>query len=323
MSLTVLMTTYNCAPYIRQAIKSILIQTYKDFELLIVDDGSTDNTEEIVKNFSDMRIRYIKRNHIGRSSALNFGLKNSSNDIIALMDADDISHPERLELQVKNYSNNSNEVVFTTAAYFKNNKIVFKGESSANHDQIYKKLALHGPYNNATALFNRKLFLENNGYDESIVFGEDHEIWLRLKNFLEFKQLKNVLYFIRFRDSSLSHDHFSANKNITYNFLERYYKNLTEHFYISSNEGVKKIKGWREYFYGSKSQCRHEWSRLKLNYWDVKILFAYMISFLPENIFNLFKKNRTRSRMQFWISRIKDKNTLQKRFDSILNAIMS
>ena len=99
---SVLITTYNCAPYIAQAVQSILNQTFQYFEFLIVDDGSTDNTEDIVKSFSDKRIRYIKRNHFGRAAGLNFGLKNSSNEIIALMDADDISHPQRLELQLKN-----------------------------------------------------------------------------------------------------------------------------------------------------------------------------------------------------------------------------
>ena len=74
MSLTVLMTTYNCAPYISQAIKSILNQTYKDFEFLIIDDGSTDETERVVAAFKDNRIRYIKRQHFGRAASLNFGL---------------------------------------------------------------------------------------------------------------------------------------------------------------------------------------------------------------------------------------------------------
>ena len=102
------MTTYNCAPYINQAIKSILNQSYEDFEFLIIDDGSTDDTEKIINQFKDPRIRFIKREHFGRSAALNYGLKNASFDIIALMDADDISHPKRLEIQLNNYVCSSN-----------------------------------------------------------------------------------------------------------------------------------------------------------------------------------------------------------------------
>ena len=74
------MTTYNCAPYIGQAIRSILNQSYKDFELLIIDDGSSDNTEEIINQFIDNRIRYIRREHFGRSAALNYGLNTSSSE---------------------------------------------------------------------------------------------------------------------------------------------------------------------------------------------------------------------------------------------------
>jgi len=69
-SVTVLMTTYNCAHYINLAIKSILIQTHKDFEFLIIDDGSIDETSVFVNQFKDKRIRYIKRNHFGRSASL-------------------------------------------------------------------------------------------------------------------------------------------------------------------------------------------------------------------------------------------------------------
>jgi len=73
INITVLMTTYNCAPYIGKAVKSILNQTYPNFELLIIDDGSIDNTSEILSVFNDDRINYHTIEHLGRSKALNYG----------------------------------------------------------------------------------------------------------------------------------------------------------------------------------------------------------------------------------------------------------
>ena len=156
MNTRILMTTYNCYNYIGQAIKSILNQTYKDFELLIIDDGSIDNTEEIISQFKDNRIRYIKRQHSGMGASLNFGLMNASNDFIALMDADDISDTNRLERQLKCHSKNPNEIIFTSAAFFKSKKILFTGDTKVNAPKFTSQLALHGPYNNATAFFGLK-----------------------------------------------------------------------------------------------------------------------------------------------------------------------
>jgi len=319
--ITVLMTTYNCGEYISQAIKSVLNQTYKDFELLIIDDGSTDNTQEIVKGFKDERIRYIKRDHYGRAASLNYGLKKASNDVIALMDADDISHIQRLENQLINYSNQLNEIIFTAAAYFKNSKILFTGDINLTEQKFYYNLALHGPYNNATAIFNRTHILKHGGYNELLTQSEDHDLWLRLKDNSIFKQLNEILYFFRLRESSLSHDHFIYTKNITYNILEEYYINLFSTFKLESKDDEFKLRGWREYFYGSLNLMRREWMSVNLKSWDYRMLIAYILSFLPEKIVNLIKVKRIRLRMQYWFRHTLNFNLIQNKFKESLDKL--
>jgi len=312
---TVLMTTYNCGEYISQAIKSVLNQTYKNFELLIIDDGSTDKTQEIVKGFKDDRIRYINRDHYGRSASLNFGLKNASNDVIALMDADDISDIERLEKQLKSYSNGQNEIIFTAAAYFKNSKILFTGDINTTEQEFYYNLALHGPYNNSTSIFNRNHILYYGGYNEKLTQSEDHDLWLRLKDKSIYKQLCEILYFIRLRDSSLSHHHFLNTKNITYKILEDYYFNIFNSFKLKSKDDEFRLRGWREYFYGSRNLMHREWGLLNLRSWDYRMVIAYLISFLPEKIVNKIKMNRFRFRIHYLITRLFNANEVQMRFD--------
>ena len=98
---TVLMAVYNGEKYLREAIESILDQTYTNFEFLIINDGSSDRTEEIILSYNDKRIRYIKNEqNLKLIASLNKGLDLAKGEFIARMDADDISLPERLEKQI-------------------------------------------------------------------------------------------------------------------------------------------------------------------------------------------------------------------------------
>lgn len=100
MTVSVVMPVYNAEAYLREAIDSVLAQTYEDIELIIVDDGSTDGTEFIVRSYNDDRIIYHKVEHNGISEALNYGIRESRGKYIARMDGDDIMFPDRIEYQV-------------------------------------------------------------------------------------------------------------------------------------------------------------------------------------------------------------------------------
>lgn len=99
--ISVVMPVYNGEKYLRECIDSVLAQTFTNFEFIIVDDGSTDNTENIIKSYTDDRIVYIKKEHDGISEALNLGIRRSIGLYIARMDADDMMYPNRLEVQYK------------------------------------------------------------------------------------------------------------------------------------------------------------------------------------------------------------------------------
>src|ERR1041385_3866377 len=94
---SVIIPTYNHAEYLPEAIQSVLEQTYPDFELLIVNDGSTDHTGEVVQQFTDPRIHYLEQENRGATAARNTGICASSGELIALLDADDLWHPEKLQ----------------------------------------------------------------------------------------------------------------------------------------------------------------------------------------------------------------------------------
>lgn len=120
-TVSVVMPVYNSEKYIKEAIESVLAQTFNDFEFIIVNDGSTDNSESIIKSYLDDRIYYIKKEHSGIADSLNLGIKHSTGMFIARMDADDIMYPERLEKQVALMLRNKDiDLLGTGFEYIKN-----------------------------------------------------------------------------------------------------------------------------------------------------------------------------------------------------------
>lgn len=319
--ITVLMTTYNCSAYISRAIKSVLNQTYKDFEFLIIDDGSTDTTSEIVKSFGDERIVYKKIEHLGRSKALNYGLSIAKYDWISIMDADDIAHPLRFEKQIDALSGSENEICFTDAAYFKNNKLLYIIQNNFNENNINEVLALHGHFTNSTFIFNKKHILEFGGYKESLSVFEDYDLWLRIKDKSKFIVVDKVLQFARIRNDSLtSGDLISLNKKF-YEIQSPYFKDLNSFFGIYSMDKAIKINGWREYFYGDKKFARYYWKQIKLNSFNFRILIAYAISYLPQSIFDWVKQNKIRLRLDYFLQRVSQFRNLQREFYSLLKEV--
>lgn len=113
-TISVILPTYNRAEYIKDAVESIKNQTYSNWELIIVDDGSTDDTEKIVSGCMDDKIKYFQRTHQGANNSRNFGIKQATGEFITLMDSDDISLPQRLEKSLQVFQDNPNiDVVYT------------------------------------------------------------------------------------------------------------------------------------------------------------------------------------------------------------------
>lgn len=196
---SVVIPTYNRAYCIKKSIKSVLNQTYKNLELLIVDDCSDDNTEEVIKQFNDNRIRYIKlNNNCGPSRARNIGIKKARGEFIAFQDSDDIWYNNKLELQMNEFQSDSQcQLVFC--------QHLIKGEVSSlcpaeqSFDvQKYKygmfEILLKGNRIGTPTIVIRKDVLDKlGGFNENIKTLEDWELVLRVTEKYNIKYINKVL----------------------------------------------------------------------------------------------------------------------------------
>ena len=181
-SVTVFMATYNTSEYLEEAIESILSQTYRDFELLIVNDGSTDNTSEILETFQDERIRIINNiENKGLTYTRNIALKEARGQFIAVMDSDDIAYPNRLAIQVEAFEKDSALALYGGQAKMidENQKeIGFIEESETDPELLKVKLLFHNTFVHSSVMMRTAVFREFAGYQEP--FAEDYDLFLRI-----------------------------------------------------------------------------------------------------------------------------------------------
>lgn len=179
---TVLMPVYNTEKYLRDAIESILDQTYSDFDFIISDDGSTDNSLEIIRSYNDSRIRIVRhKENLGLISTLNEGIYLASTDLIARMDADDISYPDRLEKQVVAFENNSKLVLIGSDVDIINEygKLISYEPKPTNPNSIKIILSIICPIAHPTVVFKKEPVIKRGGYNNYYV-AEDYDLWTRL-----------------------------------------------------------------------------------------------------------------------------------------------
>lgn len=205
---TVLMAVYNGDRYLREAIESILAQTFQDFEFLIINDGSTDSTKEVLLSYNDPRIRLVDNGHnLGLTRSLNKGLALAEGRFIARQDADDISEPERLARQVA-FLETHPEVALVGTWY---KEIDDRGNSIGDRElpcdstQIRWDLLFYCPFVHSSVMFCKSTVLEQIGfYDEAFIYAQDYDLWSRIARCLLVANLNECLMKLRLNPSSMT-----------------------------------------------------------------------------------------------------------------------
>jgi glycosyltransferase involved in cell wall biosynthesis len=236
---SIILPVFNGESTIKQAIESIVNQTFTDWELVIIDDGSTDETCNIIQSIDNQKIKYHIINHGGIARALNFGIKLSEGEFICRMDADDICDPKRLELQYQYLMQNDQVGVVSSLVEYSGDRETNTGyalyvdeiNQLIKHSDIAKKRFVESPIAHPSVMFRKSLAHKYGGYNEGQL-PEDYELWLRwMDNDVVFEKINQPL--LKWTDSesrlSRNHSNYSLDK-----FYEPKVKYLAKH--LKKNE---------------------------------------------------------------------------------------
>lgn len=203
---SVIMPVYNAEKYIKETIDSILKQTFVNYEFLIIDDGSSDKSLEIIRSYNDSRIKVFKNEkNIGYVQTLNKLLKLAKGEYIARQDNDDISLPKRLEKQVRYLDKNTDIGVCGSNAFIFGSKKK-KTLLPISDNEIRAYMIFNNPMLHPSIMFRKSLFTENKipYYDESLCPAEDYAMWFEISKKSKLSNLAEPLLMYRWHDNNAS-----------------------------------------------------------------------------------------------------------------------
>lgn len=205
--ISVILPVYNGAKFLREAIESVLNQSYENFEFIIINDGSTDDSLDIIKSYNDNRIVIINQNNQGLVKSLNNGLKKSKHQLIARMDADDISDVNRFYEQITFMNNHPDAAMVGTQAQIisEDGRFLYTSQMPTSPNRISEYLKKGSPFFHGSVMFRKIVLEKNGGYDENIIhFVEDLILWKKLNLTNKLYNLDVPLYKYRLRYNALS-----------------------------------------------------------------------------------------------------------------------
>lgn len=311
--ITVLMPAYNAGPYLREAIDSVLQQTYRNFEFLIINDGSTDDTREILASYTDPRIRVVHQENMGLIKTLNKGLALAQGKYIARFDADDVCYPERLEEQVAFLEAHPDYVLVGGEADYmdEHGNFIFTYKFRFYEDEEIKGMGFRFcPVIHSAATFVKQAVIEAGGYDDHAITFEDHLLWRKLSAYGKIMNVHKSLIKVRFNPASVTIDEKWRGKDflaLKARSIQQGYVNGEDFKLLKEILAKQNFAGYKKAAYHSMLGKKFLWNqhkpRLAREHLKKAIeaqpqktepYILYVISFLPgkllDMIYNNFKK---------------------------------
>lgn len=319
VKVSVIMANYNGGEYLKEAINSVISQTLSQWELIIIDDESKDNSIEIVQGFNDSRIKLFRSGkNSGPAICRNIGLNNSKGKYITILDSDDVMTENRLETQYNYLESNPNiDVLGTAAEYFGNGKRTIV-TPFLDHETIKCKILFDSPFTHSSVMI-RKITLTkyNVKYNESYPKAQDYDLWAQLASFdnVTFGSIDKVLVRYRIHGNQITSNQKGKQKEYANSIRKRQLKLLISG--ISENEldwlcnnlatyktmNVEELRKFENYIKIIISN-----SSAKYNLKSVRTLCAQI--FRNQCIFNLINKDLSGD--YYWKSSIRSYDNIKK-----------
>jgi glycosyltransferase involved in cell wall biosynthesis len=233
---SIVVTCYNYGSYVAECLDSIKNQTYSNYEVIIVNDGSTDNSEEIIKQYLlDKRFRYIKQENAGQTKAKNRGIKESKAGFIAFLDADDVWRSDKLENQLPLFNDAKVGVVYSRSTLIDNSSNVKDNKSKNEYMKPRRGVVTEWlMYDNfvpfSSSIVKKECLELFGGFDESLSMGIDWDLWLKISTRYNFDYYEKSLLYYRVGHSGQMSKNIQKRINsaddILYRFINKYSERL-------------------------------------------------------------------------------------------------
>jgi glycosyltransferase involved in cell wall biosynthesis len=249
---SIIMPVFNCEQYINQALDSILCQSHNDYELIIVNDGSNDNTFSILASHKDYRIILINEGHHGLVSALNRGLHRAKGKYIAIMHGDDIASADRLQIQIQTLEKypeigilgSSCQLIDETGRY-----LGLRNWPTTDLELRWESL-LQCPFAHPSVMLRREVVKKNNlTYNHSFVSVEDYELWTRIFQYTSGMNLRKPLLHYRIHTDSIS----SRSKNTQIDLHDQVSFRTIRRYLPECDVTINDVRLLRALFVGGRS----------------------------------------------------------------------
>lgn len=307
--ISVIISVYNGQKYLEESIKSILDQKYDNFEFIIVNDKSTDNSLEIIKSFDDPRIILIdNKENLGLTRSLNNALKVAQGEYIARQDDDDISLPKRLKEQLNFMEENPEIVLSGTFIYRIDNagKIIDEVHNMVNPS--YQDMLKHNHIKHGSVMFKKDVICELGGYNELFRYVQDYELWIRVSRDYKISNLNKPLYKLRIHSESIGSNKIEESRlysvlarkinqkdlnplviqEIYNNGIKSLYNYLSENELLEIKKEIHIIKAGNYIQQENLKMARSEYKKIfKLDHHDFKSLINIVRSYFGIRVYNI------------------------------------
>ena len=296
IKVSVIIPTFNRADFLKIAIESVLKQDCKDFEIIITNDNSEDNTQEVVKEFSNKRIRYIRhKENMGVSAARNSAIKASKGEYIAFLDDDDEWLPEKLKIQLKKIEKSSEKICGVYSNFFivKNSEkksAIINPRIINKRGNLFEQFALGNPIQTSTVLIRRKCLEKVGLFDESISYMEDRDLWIRLSIKWDFEFIDEPLIKVHLHkktrlSESLEGQTAGREKLLAkHNNLFRKYKKAWSKLHLLQGAQYCQLKDM-------KKGRKHILKGIKVNPFNVKAYFYFIFTIFGTETYTILIKS--------------------------------
>ena len=233
---SVIIPVYNSMSFLTQTLESVFNQSYQDFEVIIVNDGSTDGINEWISKISDPRVKYISQQNQGPSVARNTGIANAEGMYLAFLDADDLWHPMKLEKQVDILDKNPEVGLVYSWVASLDERGNIKGKIRKNYaeENVWQKIIEHNIIECGSNPMIRRICFEKLGnFDPKIAYAQDWHMWLKIASCYQFKLIKEPLVYYR------SHNN---NRSMKWHLMEQSYQLIIENVFADVASNLQAFK---------------------------------------------------------------------------------